>query len=76
MADKTQKWEENVPGKFFVDQTCIACDSCALAAPTNFKLHEDNGHAFVIKQPTTPEEEKACKQALEGCPVEAIGEEA
>jgi ferredoxin len=34
--------------------------------------HED-GHAYVIKQPSTPQEEEACREAMEGCPVEAIG---
>ena len=29
--------------------------------------------ANVFKQPTTPEEEALCKEAMEGCPVEAIG---
>jgi ferredoxin len=31
------------------------------------------GHAFVIKQPETPEEEELCIEAMEGCPVESIG---
>jgi ferredoxin len=26
-----------------------------------------------LKQPETPEEEALCKEAMEGCPVEAIG---
>ncbi|PIS12159.1 MAG: ferredoxin, partial [Bdellovibrio sp. CG10_big_fil_rev_8_21_14_0_10_47_8] len=25
MADLEQKWKENIAGKMFVDQTCIAC---------------------------------------------------
>lgn len=74
MADKSQSWKDNVPGKVFVDQTCIACDACVLAAPKNFKMHEEDGHAFVSKQPETPEEQSACKEAMEGCPVEAIGD--
>ncbi len=73
MADKSQKWKENASGKVFVDQSCIACDACVLAAPSNFKMDEADGHAYVAKQPTTPEEEAACKEATEGCPVEAIG---
>jgi ferredoxin len=73
MADKEMKWKENTPGKIFVDQTCIACDACVLAAPKNFAMHDD-GHAFVSKQPTSAEEEAACKEAMEGCPVEAIGD--
>lgn len=74
MADKSQKWKENKAGKLFVDQSCIACDACVLAAPKNFTMHEEDGHAFVLKQPETPEEAAACKEALEGCPVEAIGD--
>lgn len=74
MADLSSKWKENVQGKMFVDQSCIACDACVLAAPQNFKMDEDSGHAFVSKQPETQEEESACKEAMEGCPVEAIGD--
>ncbi|PIT99226.1 MAG: ferredoxin [Bdellovibrionales bacterium CG10_big_fil_rev_8_21_14_0_10_45_34] len=73
MSDKSQKWDDNAPGKFYVDQTCIACDACVTAAPNNFKMDEDNGHAFLAKQPLSPEEEDLCREAMEGCPVEAIG---
>ncbi|WP_413586328.1 ferredoxin [Bdellovibrio sp. HCB274] len=73
MADKSQKWNENKPGKMFVDQSCIACDACVLTAPNNFSMHEEDGHAFVSKQPESPEEQELVKEAMEGCPVEAIG---
>ncbi|WP_413559848.1 ferredoxin [Bdellovibrio sp. HCB209] len=73
MADKGQKWSENKPGKVFVDQSCIACDACVLTAPKNFSMHEEDGHAFVSKQPESPEEAELVKEAIEGCPVEAIG---
>ena len=73
MADKNDAWPENVPGKVYVDRTCIACDACCLAAPNNFKMNENDGHAYLSKQAETPEEEEQCKEAAEGCPVEAIG---
>lgn len=73
MADPKSKWKENIGGKVFVDQSCIACDACVITAPKNFSMHEEDGHAFVQKQPSTPEEEAACKEAMDGCPVEAIG---
>lgn len=73
MADKNKKFPENVPGKFFVDRECIACDACVLAAPDNFKMDEIDGHAFVTKQPANELEETQCKEAMESCPVEAIG---
>jgi ferredoxin len=74
VADLKTKWKENKHGKMFVDQTCIACDACVFTAPQNFAMHEDDGHAYVSKQPATPEEEALCKEAMEGCPVEAIGD--
>lgn len=73
MADKGSKWTENKPGKVFVDQSCIACDACVLTAPKNFSMHEEDGHAYVSKQPESPEEAELVKEAIEGCPVEAIG---
>jgi ferredoxin len=30
-------------------------------------------NSYVFKQPSTPEEDALCKEAMEGCPVEAIG---
>lgn len=73
MADKNKKYPENKPGRFYVDRECIACDACCISAPQNFSMDENDGHAFISVQPTTPEEEAQCREALEGCPVEAIG---
>jgi len=75
MADLATKWPENISGKYFVDQACIACDACVLAAPDHFVMDEDTGHAFVGKQPTTPSEIASCKEAMDSCPVEAIGDD-
>jgi len=73
MADVANKYPENVDGKFYVDDQCIDCDLCRETAPANFKRNDDGGHSFVYKQPESPEEEALCKEAQEGCPVEAIG---
>jgi ferredoxin len=73
VADKSSKYPENAEGKFFVDTQCIACDACCTSAPNNFKMNDEEGHAYLSKQPATPEEEAQCKEAMEGCPVEAIG---
>jgi ferredoxin len=75
MADKSKKWEDNAPGKFFVDDQCIDCDACRSEAPNNFTRNDSHGYSFVYKQPATPEEEAACQAALEACPVEAIGKD-
>lgn len=70
-ADVTRKNKDNVNGKFYVDDKCIVCDACAIAAPKFFKLN--SATAFVYSQPTTPEEIELCNQALAGCPAAAIG---
>jgi len=74
MADVANKYPENVPGKYYVDNQCIDCDLCRETAPDNFKRNDDGGYSFVYKQPAAPEEEARCKEAKEGCPVEAIGD--
>jgi ferredoxin len=74
MADAANKYPENVPGKYYVDNQCIDCDLCRETAPDNFKRNEDGGYSYVFKQPGSPEEEARCKEAKEGCPVEAIGD--
>ncbi|MBI4432006.1 MAG: ferredoxin [Candidatus Omnitrophica bacterium] len=73
MADKANKYPENVPGAFYVDTQCIDCDLCRQTAPNNFDRNQAGGYSYVKKQATTPEEEAQCKEAKEGCPVEAIG---
>ena len=73
MADVANKYPENAPGKFYVDNQCIDCDLCRETAPANFKRSDDGGYSFVFNQPTTSEEEAKSREAMEGCPVEAIG---
>ena len=73
MAEIARKVPENVAGRFFVDATCIDCDLCRETAPANFTRNDDGGHSYVFKQPGTDEELTLCKEAMEGCPVEAIG---
>ena len=73
MADLQQRVRENVPGRFYVDRTCIDCDLCRETAPGNFRRFDARGYSFVARPPRTPAEEAACLAALEECPVEAIG---
>lgn len=75
MADKNSKFSENKPGKFYVDDQCIACDACVMEAPNFFAMNDDDGHAFVKLQPKTAQDLEECRSAMEACPVEAIGED-
>jgi ferredoxin len=73
MADIENKYPENVEGEYYVDDQCIDCDLCRETAPSNFTRQEDEGYSYVYKQPETDEEKAECEEAMDGCPVEAIG---
>lgn len=73
MADAANKYAQNVPGPYYVDDQCIDCDLCRETAPANFKRDDDGGHSYLYKQPESDEERALCEDALTGCPVEAIG---
>ena len=74
MADPADAYPDNVRGKFYCDDQCIDCDLCRDIAPDNFTRNEEGGYSFVFKQPDNEEELELCREAMEGCPVEAIGE--
>ena len=73
MGDVSDRYEDNVPGRWYVDKKCILCSVCSEAAPINFKESDDGDHDMVFKQPLTNEEEAQCEEAMAACPVEAIG---
>ncbi len=71
MADIRKRVPEDVPGDFFVDLTCIDCDTCRQIAPAVFGEAPD--HAFVHTQPVTPEDRRVALRALLCCPTGSIG---
>ena len=73
MAERNRKVPENVPGPFYVDDTCIDCDMCRSTAPQFFSRHDENGYSFVHRQPVTPEEFVQADEARRECPTETIG---
>ncbi|MCK5375612.1 MAG: ferredoxin [Acidobacteria bacterium] len=75
MADSDDKVADNVAGKWYVDSNCIDCDVCRTTAPNNFEANEDEGFSYVSKQPENDEEIEQCEEAMESCPVEAIGDD-
>jgi ferredoxin len=75
MADIANRYNDNVLGRYYVDNQCIDCDLCRETAPNNFTRNDDGGYSYVYKQPENDDEEKQCKEAKEGCPVEAIGDD-
>ena len=75
MASITDKLSDNTFGKFYVDRQCIDCDVCRDTSPSNFARNDENGYSYVKKQPETDEEFELCEEAMNACPVEAIGDD-
>ena len=73
MAQKKLSRKENVIGDFFVDTTCIDCDTCRWLAPESFdRIGEMSAVGF---QPQTDEQKLQAAQALLSCPTASIGYE-
>ena len=75
VSDPRDKLSENVSGRYYVDSQCIDCDVCRVTAPANFQRNEDRGYSYVYQQPATPAEDAQCQEAMDSCPVEAIGDD-
>ena len=73
MADRTLKTPHNVPGPFYVDETCIDCDLCRETTPQFFRRDDAEGVTYVWKQPATTEERTLAEEALQSCPTDTIG---
>ena len=73
MADPKKRLDSNVTGNFFVDATCINCDTCRQLAPKSFE--EIGEFSAVTTQPESDEGLHQAYQALLACPVGSIGTE-
>jgi len=71
MARLNQRRSENIPGDFYVDSTCIDCDTCRWMAPDIF--HSAGEQSAVYSQPRTEAERLRAMQALLACPTASIG---
>ena len=71
MANLNRAYPENIPGTFFVDDTCIDCDLCRQIAPSVFKEKAD--HSVVYRQPDSAAETLRSAMALVACPTGSIG---
>jgi glyoxylase-like metal-dependent hydrolase (beta-lactamase superfamily II)/ferredoxin len=71
MAKLQQRRPQNIEGDFYVDGSCIDCDTCRWMAPTIF--HEAGDQSAVYHQPNSVEERVQALQALLACPTASIG---
>jgi glyoxylase-like metal-dependent hydrolase (beta-lactamase superfamily II)/ferredoxin len=73
MANPGKSVRDNVPGDFFVDTTCIDCDTCRQIAPQVFA--EGPGTAYVHRQPASAVARREALRALLACPTGSIGDQ-
>lgn len=73
MADRNKRLDSNVQGDFYVDATCINCDTCRQLAPLSFE--EIGDYSAVNHQPDNEPQIHQAYQALLACPVGSIGTE-
>ena len=62
----------NERGRYFVTDHCRECAMCTELAPAHFRFDPASGHSYVYRQPTDPDSEALCKQAMEECPTLSI----
>lgn len=73
MASYENRFQQNAPGKFYVDDQCIDCDLCRERIPEVFLRNDEDAHSYVGCQPRDEAELTLCREALDDCPIEAIG---
>jgi len=73
MTEKRRRLATNQPGEFFVDSSCIDCDTCRWMAPGVFDRAEEQSR--VHHQPVGAAETLAAEQALLACPTASIKSE-
>src|SRR5919202_2889731 len=71
MAKLAQRLPENVPGDFYVDDSCIDCDACRQIAPEVFRDHGEQSSVF--HQPVGDVEVLDALKSLVACPTSSIG---
>ena len=73
MARIADRLAENAGGEFFVDASCIDCDTCRWLAPSVFARSPREGMSVVAAQPRSDEERERALMALVACPTSSIG---
>jgi len=71
MAERRRAFPDQAGGDFFVDRSCIDCETCYTLAPEVFE--DARGHSRVRRQPESAAERLRARMALVACPTASIG---
>lgn len=79
MANREMKHPQNIGGPYYCTaaddpngEGCTACQICYAAAP-DFFASDDEGYAYVIRQPESDSDIELCEEQMTACPPQAIG---
>ena len=65
---------KNAKGRYYVDESCIYCELCVETAPINFAYDDEDGVAFIQKQPDCDSEHELLLEVIRLCPTVSIGD--
>ncbi|MGB7250499.1 MAG: MBL fold metallo-hydrolase [Phormidesmis sp.] len=74
MAHLKDRRPQNVDGNFYVDSSCIDCDTCRWIAPQVYS--REGSQSAVHHQPSSESERVMALEALLACPTASIGTQA
>lgn len=81
MSNPRNRHPQNISGPWYCThpedpsgEGCIACNICYSGAP-EFFAEDDDGYAYVYRQPETEDDRELCREQLESCPVMSIGDD-
>ncbi|MBL6991115.1 MAG: ferredoxin [Bacteriovoracaceae bacterium] len=79
MANSNAKHKLNISGTWYCTdpddengEGCVGCSVCSANAD-DFFAEDDNGNAYIKRQPITANEIELCEEQKEACIVSAIG---
>lgn len=73
VAEVDLRLPENVEGPYFVDSSCIDCDTCRCIGPDFFSRSDEGGYSYVSMQPKNEDDDEIVEEAMDCCPAGAIG---
>ena len=73
MARVSARVEGNAPGDFFVDDSCIDCETCRILAPGVFERSDRLAQSIVGHQPSSAADGLRARMAVVSCPTSSIG---
>ena len=73
MASVAARLPQNADGDFYVDNSCIDCDTCRFVAPATFLRSDGVEQSYVHQQPRSDDERTRALMALVACPTSSIG---